>query len=283
MKTEMSENSVEKKDFYLNTFSQNEIAQCMQTKWAGKKIVFFEETGSTNMEAMRLAFEGYPHGTLVLADSQTGGKGRRGRSWHTPKGSSVAMSFILKPELEAEYASMLTLVQAMAVAKVIEENCGLKAQIKWPNDIVVNNKKVCGILTEMYPDADGKYFVIVGCGINVGQKEIPDDLQGVATSLFLESNVVLSAEELLRGVLAEFEQYYDRFLQNETLETFADEYNTWLISCDKEVRVLDPKGEFAGISKGINDKGELLVQLADGSITEVYAGEVSVRGLYGYV
>ena len=99
----------------------------------------------------------------------------------------------------------------------------------------------------------------------------------------MESNTVFSAEELLQGVLEEFEQYYDRFLPSETLETFTDEYNTWLISREKEVRVLDPQGGFAGISKGINDKGELMVQLADGSITEVYAGEVSVRGLYGYV
>ena len=253
------------------------------TNWIGKEIIHKEITGSTNLDIKELAMNGAEEGTVVCADMQTAGRGRRGRNWVSEKGDSLLFSLLLRPDIAPDKASQITLLMALAVTKVLRESYGFAAMIKWPNDIVVNNKKVCGILTEMYPDADGKFFVIVGCGINVGQKEIPNDLQGVATSLFLESNVVLSAEELLRGVLAEFEQYYDRFLQNETLETFADEYNAWLISRDKEVRVLDPKGEFAGISKGINDKGELLVQLADGSITEVYAGEVSVRGLYGYV
>ena len=253
------------------------------TNWIGKEIIHKEITGSTNLDIKELAMNGVEEGTVVCADMQTAGRGRRGRNWVSEKGDSLLFSLLLRPDIAPDKASQITLLMALAVTKVLRESYGFAAMIKWPNDIVVSNKKVCGILTEMYPDADGKFFVIVGCGINVGQKEIPNDLQGVATSLFLESNVVLSAEELLRGVLAEFEQYYDRFLQNETLEAFADEYNTWLISLDKEVRVLDPKGEFAGISKGINDKGELLVQLADGSITEVYAGEVSVRGLYGYV
>ena len=253
------------------------------TNWIGKKIIHKEITGSTNLDIKELAMNGAEEGTVVCADMQTAGRGRRGRNWVSEKGDSLLFSLLLRPDISPDKAAQITLLMALAVTKVLRESYEFAAMIKWPNDIVVNNKKVCGILTEMYPDADGKYFVIVGCGINVGQKEIPNDLQGVATSLLLESNVVLSAEELLQGVLAEFEQHYDRFLQNETLEAFADEYNAWLISRDKEVRVLDPKGEFAGISKGINDKGELLVQLADGSITEVYAGEVSVRGLYGYV
>ena len=254
-----------------------------KVNWIGKEIVHKEITGSTNQDIRELALQGAKEGTAVYADMQTAGRGRRGRSWVSQKGDSLLFSLLLRPEISPDKASQITLLMALAVAKVLREFYEFAAMIKWPNDIVVNNKKVCGILTEMYPDADGKFFVIVGCGINVGQKEIPNDLQGVATSLFLESNVVLSAEELLQGVLAEFEQHYDRFLQNETLEAFADEYNARLISREKEVRVLDPQGEFTGISKGINDKGELLVQLADGSITEVYAGEVSVRGLYGYV
>ncbi len=253
------------------------------TNWIGKKIIHKEITGSTNLDIKELAMNGAEEGSVVQADMQTAGRGRRGRNWVSEKGDSLLFSLLLRPDILPDKASQITLLMALAVAKVLRESYNFAAMIKWPNDIVVNNKKVCGILTEMYPNADGKFFVIVGCGINVGQKEIPNDLQGVATSLFLESNTVLSTEELLQGVLAEFEQHYDRFLQNETLEAFADEYNAWLISRDKEVRVLDPKGEFAGISKGINDKGELLVQLADGSITEVYAGEVSVRGLYGYV
>ena len=114
---------------------------------------------------------------------------------------------------------------------------------------------------------------------------VPVELQEIATSLFLEGDEYSSMKtgELLQDVLTEFEQYYKRFLTSESLAEFASEYNAWLISQEKEVRVLDPKGEFTGISKGINDKGELLVELPDGEMTLVYAGEVSVRGLYGYV
>lgn len=249
----------------------------------GKKIVHKEITGSTNLDIKELAINGAEEGTVVCADMQTAGRGRRGRSWVSEKGDSLLFSLLLRPDVSPDKASQITLLMALAVTKVLRENYGLEAGIKWPNDIVISSKKICGILTELYPDTDGKFFVIVGCGINVAQKNIPNELQNMATSLFLESNTVFSMEELLYGVLEEFEQYYDKFLQSAALEAFREEYNEWLISRDKEVRVLDPKGEFNGISKGINDKGELLVQLADGSITEVYAGEVSVRGLYGYV
>lgn len=256
-----------------------------KTNWIGKKIIHKEITGSTNQDIKELAMGGAEEGTVVCADIQTAGRGRRGRSWLSEKGDSLLFSLLLRPEIEPDKVSQITLLMALAITKVLREIYGFAAMIKWPNDIVINGKKVCGILTELYPDADGRYFVIVGCGINVGQKRVPDELQGIATSLFLESNrnCMIETEELLQGILAEFEQYYDRFLISESLAEFVDEYNTRLISLHKEVRVLDPKGEYNGISKGINDKGELLVELADGTVTEVYAGEVSVRGLYGYV
>lgn len=254
-----------------------------KTNWIGKEIVRKEITGSTNLDVRELAIRGAKEGTVVCADVQTAGRGRRGRNWVSEKGESLLFSLLLRPDILPDKASQITLLMALAVTKVIRERYDLAAGIKWPNDIVINGKKICGILTELHPDTDGRYFVVVGCGINVGQKNIPDELQEMATSLALESSSVIATEELLAEVLSEFEQYYDKFLQNETLEAFTDEYNAWLVSHDIEVRVLDPKGEFVGISKGINAKGELLVQLADGSITEVYAGEVSVRGLYGYV
>lgn len=251
--------------------------------WIGKEIVHKEITGSTNQDIKELAMNGAEEGTVVCADMQTAGRGRRGRNWVSQKGDSLLFSLLLRPDILPDKASQITLLMALAITKVLRENYGLIAGIKWPNDIVINSKKVCGILTELYPDSYGKFFVIIGCGINVAQKKIPNELQDMATSLLLESNAVFSTEELLQGILEEFKQYYDKFLQSETLEAFTGEYNAWLISMDKEVRVLDPKGEFAGISKGVNNNGELQVQLTNGSITEVYAGEVSVRGLYGYV
>ncbi len=254
-----------------------------KANWIGKEIYRKEITGSTNLDIKELALQGAEEGIVVCADMQTAGRGRRGRNWVSEKGDSLLFSLLLRPDISPDKASQITLLMALAVTKLLREQYGMDAAIKWPNDIVINGKKICGILTELYPDVDSNYFVIVGCGINVGQKVIPDELKDMATSLFLESGSMILTEELLQGVLAEFEWYYDRFLQKESLEEFTDEYNAWLISLDKEVWVLDPKEEFTGISKGINDKGELLVQLADGTITQVYAGEVSVRGLYGYV
>ena len=124
-------NDYESEDVF-DRLDKQEILNHHQSKWAGSEVVFFEETGSTNVEAKLLAEQGAVHGTLVAADSQSGGKGRRGRSWHSPKGNAIAMSLILKPELEPEKASMLTLLQAMAVTKALEEICGIRPQIKWP-------------------------------------------------------------------------------------------------------------------------------------------------------
>lgn len=249
----------------------------------GNQIYRKEITGSTNQDVKELALQGAEEGIVVCADMQTAGRGRRGRSWVSGQGECLMFSLLLRPTISPDKAPQITLLMALAVTRVLQERYAFEAVIKWPNDIVINGKKVCGILTELYPDENGTYFIIVGCGINVGQRTVPDELQGKATSLFLESGSVIMSDELLQGVLGEFEQYYNRFIVNESLDTFTDEYNAWLISLNKEVRVLDPKGEFTGISKGINNKGELLVQLPDGELTAVYSGEVSVRGLYGYV
>ena len=137
-KLEKKQEVIEKQLDFLDIEKIREYTKC---KWMAKEVVLLEETGSTNVEAARLAQQGRDHGTVVIADRQTCGKGRRGRSWHTPGNTSIAMSFLLKPQLEAEYASMLTLVQAMAVAEAVEEVTALKSQIKWPNDILINEKK----------------------------------------------------------------------------------------------------------------------------------------------
>lgn len=267
----------------LDVLNADEIAVRMQTKWAGGEIVFLEETGSTNVEARKLAEAGAAHGTLIVADSQTDGKGRRGRSWHTPKGSSIAMSLILKPELEAEYASMLTLVQAVAVTKAIKEICGLDAQIKWPNDILVNEKKVCGILTEMNLEMTEISSIIIGTGINVNQDWFPEEIAEIATSLRIEKKRTQSRADLIERICELFEEYFEIFMKSKDLSAFLEEYNSYLVSRDRMVKVLDPKGEFTGKALGINAYGELCVQKENGEMVPVYAGEVSVRGIYGYV
>ncbi|MBR5317585.1 MAG: biotin--[Lachnospiraceae bacterium] len=267
----------------INVLNKQEIVSSIHGEWAGCNVVFFEETGSTNVEARMLAEQGAGHGTLVVADSQSGGKGRRGRSWHSPKGSAIAMSMILKPELEPDKASMLTLVQAMAVAKALEEICGCKPQIKWPNDILINEKKVCGILTEMNLNKTEIASIIIGCGVNVNQESFPEEISQIATSLKMETGQMFHRAELIGCICRYFEEYFEEFMTAKDLSGIVEKYNNYLISKGCSVKVLDPQGEFQGEALGINARGELLVKKESGEIVNVYAGEVSVRGIYGYV
>lgn len=251
--------------------------------WAGHKIIYDKQIDSTNEAAKRAGDAGEVHGTVFRADRQTAGKGRRGRSWHSEEENNLYFTILLKPELSPEKTSMLTLVMAYAVAKAIRECIGLEAMIKWPNDIVVNGRKVCGILSEMKLEGMAVDYCVIGVGVNVGQKEFPEDIQEMATSLSVESGKEIDCTLLLQAVLNCFEQAYESFMRAGSLAPLQKEYNTLLINRDRQVRVLDPKGEYEGIARGITETGELMVETAEGVCKKVYAGEVSVRGLYGYV
>lgn len=261
----------------------NEIKSKLKTLSWAREIYYYDEVDSTNNVAKKLAEDGAPHGTLVITEMQTAGKGRRGRNWSSPKGSGIWMTFILRPQIGPDRASMLTLVSAMAVQKAIENETGLKAVIKWPNDIVVNGKKVCGMLTEMSAELEWINYVVVGIGINTNTKKFPEEIADVATSLSIELGRDITRSNLVAGFGAAFEGYYDRFIKNGDMSDLMDEYNKNLANLDNKVKILDPKGEYTGISKGINKEGELLVTDEDGNERIVRSGEVSVRGIYGYV
>lgn len=258
------------------------------TEWAGLELHYREETSSTNDDCKQLMRQGAPHGVLVVADSQTAGKGRRGRNWISPPGVAVFMSIGLRPGFAPESAAMLTLVMALAVAEVVEEVSGLEARIKWPNDIVINKKKVCGILTELQLETVNltqysAYSVVIGVGINVNQTFLDEEIDATATSLLLEKKETVSRVLLVEKILECFEKYYEQFMQTVDLSQLKEEYEKRLVNRNAPVRVLEPKGEYSGTAVGINNRGELLVQREDGMIQAVYAGEVSVRGIYGYV
>lgn len=260
-----------------------EVGARLRTKRLGGEIHYYESIDSTNNEAKRLAEQGAPHGTLVLAEKQEKGKGRRGRVWDTPGGSSIAMSLLLRPSLAPGHASMVTLVMGLAAARACRELCGVEAEIKWPNDIVVNGRKICGILTEMSAEMDCINYLVVGTGINVNQQSFPEEIQDVAASLLGSSGKKTNRASLAALCLDRFEEYFEVFLGTEDLTGLEREYNEMLAGKDKKVRVLEPGNEHEGISRGINRKGELLVELPDGTTEAVYSGEVSVRGIYGYI
>ena len=261
----------------LKTLSQ------MDVKWAGKQVVYLDSVDSTNEYAKKLARDGGVHGLLVAADYQSGGKGRRGRSWMTPPGTAIAMSLILRPDLAPDRASMLTLVTGLAVAEAIRKVTGLPAMLKWPNDVVVDGKKVTGILTELSMKEGEIDYVVIGIGINVNLTEFPEELKDTATSLLLETGKPADRTAVICEAMKAFETFYERFMECGNLRGIRQDYEKILANKDQGVRVLEPGNEYTGVARGIDDLGQLLVEKEDGTQTNVFAGEVSVRGIYRYV
>ncbi|MDD6156967.1 MAG: biotin--[acetyl-CoA-carboxylase] ligase [Lachnospiraceae bacterium] len=262
--------------------SAEELKSNRKTKWMGQEILYFDSIDSTNTKAKQLAEENYPSGTLVVADRQTAGRGRRGRNWESPQHTGIFMTLMVKPDMNPNNASMLTLVAALAVAKAITEVTQLPAQIKWPNDIVINGHKIVGILTEMSAQIDYINHVVIGIGINVHNESFPQELRETASSLLLESGKRFRRADIIEAFLEHFEKYYEVFLETQDLEALMNEYNRMLVNREKFVRVLDPKEPFEGKAMGITKKGELIVDTWE-SRKLVSSGEVSVRGIYGYV
>lgn len=259
-----------------------ELESIRNTTWAGQEIYYYDVTDSTNIRAKELAEEGHPSGTLVVADCQESGRGRRGRSWDSPSGTGIFMTLLLKPEMNPNHASMLTLVAAMAVARAISKCADTEALIKWPNDIVIGGKKICGILTEMSAQFDFINHIVIGIGINVHNEHFPEEIAETASSILLQTGKRIRRAELIEQILEQFEHYYAIFMETEDLSGLVKEYNSILVNMNKSVRVLDPKEPFEGKAMGITKKGELIVDTWE-SRKMVSSGEVSVRGLYGYV
>lgn len=256
-----------------------------ETEWLGKKCFLYECLDSTNKKAKELAEAGCSEGTVVMASEQLEGVGRRGRSWSSEKDQGIYMSMVLRPTFHADKASMVTLVTALAVAKVIEalgKDCGVHPFIKWPNDIVIRGKKVCGILTEMSMKDNQIGYIVVGIGINIHNQEFPKEIAHMASSLELEFGIGVARERVTELVLLAFEHYYKQFLKEEDLSLLMEEYQQMSANKGRKVTVLDPAGQYEGTARGITKSGELIVDTQDGTKL-VSSGEVSVRGIYGYV
>ncbi len=248
----------------------------------GQERRYYKEVDSTNTKAKLWAKAGAKTGSLVIADRQTAGRGRNGRDWHSPSGVGIWMSVLLRPEVDVVAIPRLSLVAGLAIVKAVQAHTGLDAKIKWPNDVVINGKKVCGVLCEMQGSGGRVDYAVVGVGMNVNTEAFPESLP-YASSLYVESGIRYDREVLIEYFCNYFDTYYKAYQKEGKLIDFIEEYKNNCINLNNKVKILEDDRQYEAYATDINDKGHLIVQQDDGTITEVFVGEVSVRGLYGYV
>lgn len=265
-----------------NVITPSEIKHNLCTEVLGQDIYYKEEIDSTNNQAKVLAREGAKEGHLVIAEHQSQGKGRLGRSWQSPSGTGIWMSLILRPHILPRDASQLTLIAGLSMCEVIQEVTGLEARIKWPNDIVVNGKKVCGILTEMSAEMESINYIILGIGVNVNMAYFPEELP-YASSLAIEGKKEYSRKAIIKAFLEKFEIDYKAYKKQPDLTPIMERYEKNCITLNRKVKLLVSNEEVIAKATGISNEGELLVTLEDGTMKVVSSGEVSVRGLYDYI
>ena len=251
------------------------------TRWLGKEIAYYEDIDSTNIRLKEWAKDGAIEGSLVIAEKQNNGKGRLGKVWNSPEGEGIWMSILVLPNIDIEKVPQLTLLAGLATCNAIREVTGMEVMIKWPNDLVLNGKKICGILCELVKLENGN-GVIIGIGINVNSKQFPSDLP-YASSLYLEGGQMYKRETIVRSVLEHLEEYYILYKQTLSLTKMIEQYKLRCINLGKEVKVLGMKKELIGTVKDINLDGQLIIETDHGEIETIFAGDVSVRGLYGYI
>ena len=269
-------------DAVPNSISAQELAAYLDEARM-QTVECLASVDSTNNRLRELALAGAPNGQVVLANEQTQGKGRRGRAFASPQDNGIYLSILFHPDTLPTDIVEITAWTAVATNNAIEEVCGVRAGIKWVNDLVIDRKKICGILTEMGLENGKIREVIIGIGINVNLEEIQDDLKDKATSLYLETGKKYDRNRVIGLIMEKFEKNYEKFVKTCDLSLMLDDYNAMLANRSQPVRILDKLNPYEGIAIGIDREGELLVKVADGAIRKVCSGEVSVRGLYSYV
>lgn len=243
----------------------------------GKEIVVYDEVESTNSKANELLKQGYPSGTVVIADRQTKGKGRLGRTWISPSGKNLYMSIALKPNIPPKYATMLTLTSVVACTTALRRYTDIPVMIKWPNDMLVDDKKVGGILTEMKIEGEKIKSAVVGIGINVNmtEQDMPDEIKEIASSL-----KICKGEDFSRGLLAveiikEFDKWY-QLLERRQRKTIIDRWMQLSGTIGRQVKIVLTDRELIATAEAIDEEGRLIVKLSDGTYEKICAGDVTL-------
>ncbi len=245
------------------------------TNFIARNIEYFKTVKSTNTVAKE---NEYTDGTLIIAEEQTTGRGRMGREWVSESKTGIYMSIVLTPKISAEKISLLTLIAGISICEALEEVCNTSFKIKWPNDIVADGKKICGILTEGVISKNS-IKAIVGIGINVNNISFGNNLTDKATSLHILTGKNFSKEIIINKIAEKFEKKHQEFLSG---KTFKDEYERFCININREVVAIKNSVEIKATAIGITDIGELIIKKEDGTTLNINSGEVSVRGIYGY-
>jgi BirA family biotin operon repressor/biotin-[acetyl-CoA-carboxylase] ligase len=265
-----------------------EIKESLNTRRIGKKVYFYESVDSTNNVAKRLATESNEEGVLVVADTQLSGRGRMGRKWISPSGSGIWMSVVLKPQISPEGAQLFTLAASIAVSKAIESVTGLKPRIKWPNDVILSGRKVCGILTEMSAETDKVNYVVIGIGINFTQTsdDFPAEIRSTAISILgalaeRENRQRVLRIDIIRETLSNLEQFY-HMIEEERQKDIIDEWKRYSLVLGKRISVTRGNREYECMAEDITTEGALVVKHDDGTAERIYSGEVSIKGIMGH-
>ena len=250
--------------------------------WADR-LQWFDTIDSTNTRLKALALQGAPHGTILIADHQTGGRGRMGRSFHSPEGMGIYMSILLRPECPPDRLMHLTCAAAVAMCDAVEKSCGFRPGIKWTNDLVVGRKKLAGVLTELVFDSSRNVAAVIGVGLNCcqGHEDFPEEIRSIATSL---AQVTASSPDRasIAGAMAEAFRKMDAELFCAKADTLA-RYRENCITLGKDISLVRGDEIFHGHALDVDDAGALIVRFPDGHTEAVSSGEVSVRGMYGYL
>ena len=241
----------------------------------GKRIFHYFKTDSTNTVAMRMGEQGEPHGTVVIAEQQSAGRGRAGRSWISEKSAGIHVTVLLRPRISPVHAPALTLAAGLAARDAIAEETSLNPDVRWPNDVLLRGRKICGILTEMQAEPDRIHFAVVGIGVNVNQQKMPPELAGIATSLRIETERVHSRLDLLARLLQHLDRYYNEFIARGTapiLRRFAEVSSFYQ---GKRVRITTTNDSFTGTTDGLESTGILRVRRDDGRVEPIISGDVA--------
>ncbi len=264
-----------------DTLCPSQWAEKLTTRalgWGENRVL--QSTTSTNVELRQMALRDAPHGSLCVSETQTAGKGRLGRSWESPAGKGLWLSVLLRPNLKPEQAPLITLCAALAMAQAVRETCGLDVGIKWPNDLVYAGRKVCGVLLEIGATVEKINYIIVGTGLNVYEGAYSPELKEKAAAI-AEFTRPCSRAEILTHYLKALEDVVQR-VETEGFEGIREAYAVHSCTIGSEVKVIGAVN-LTGRAEGIEESGALLVRTEDGQIHRVLAGDVSVRGVMGYV